>query len=284
MYVDRPSPRGGYLFMIVALMAPVVALMLLMPSPWPIKALMAIPVLLLLAILHAAYATRYTVGNGSLELRCGWVMPRKRIPLNEIAGPKRVGFNQRLLGWGIGARGYCNRFGNGVLFQYKGIDYYCSPSDPDRFIDALATGGAGEESQMNADLREKNVRRGKLILILLFVAVGIMNMGIAVPMILGNVPPNGSYGVRTAATMSDPDIWYPANEFGGKAIFAAGAVCFTGSVIVFLLRDRMSLMWAGGILLVLLLVPVILAGMASVAYANDLAEQNAARQPESAAR
>lgn len=137
---------------------------------------------------------------------------------------------------------------------------------------------------MDTNVRASRMRTSKTLLIAIFASVGLLNMGLAVPMILGNVPPNGSYGVRTEATLSNPDVWYPANEFGGKVIFAAGAVSFTGSVIVFLLRDRMPLMWAGVVLLVLLLVPVILAGMASVAHANDLAEQHAGRQQVSASR
>lgn len=127
MYTDRPRPGGGYILAIMLLLCLIAVLVAFLPSPWFVKPLLAFPVLLLVLSLHAAFATRYSISDGVLELRCGLLMPRKRIPVRDIRGPQRVRFNARVLGWGMGARGYCNRIGDGVRFQHKGIDYYCSP-------------------------------------------------------------------------------------------------------------------------------------------------------------
>lgn len=51
---------------------------------------------------------------------------------------------------------------------------------------------------------------------------------LAVPLVLGMVPPNGLYGFRTPKTLSSPDIWYLANRFAGWLMIAAAAltICF----------------------------------------------------------
>ena len=38
---------------------------------------------------------------------------------------------------------------------------------------------------------------------------------LAIPMALGVVPPNATYGFRTPLTLSSPDIWYRANKVSG---------------------------------------------------------------------
>ncbi len=47
---------------------------------------------------------------------------------------------------------------------------------------------------------------------------------ISVPIVLGMVPRNRIYGVRTRRTISSDEIWYPANRHGGIAIALASAV------------------------------------------------------------
>jgi hypothetical protein len=37
----------------------------------------------------------------------------------------------------------------------------------------------------------------------------------------GLIPPNRIYGIRTAKTMSDPQLWYRANKFGGWVLLLA---------------------------------------------------------------
>ena len=47
---------------------------------------------------------------------------------------------------------------------------------------------------------------------------------LAVPMVLGVVPPNRFYGFRTPKTLSSPGIWYPANRVSGWCLIAGGAL------------------------------------------------------------
>lgn len=47
---------------------------------------------------------------------------------------------------------------------------------------------------------------------------------LSLPLILRWVPPNLFYGFRTPRTLSNPDIWYPANAFSGQLLLAAAVV------------------------------------------------------------
>ncbi len=44
---------------------------------------------------------------------------------------------------------------------------------------------------------------------------------VAAPMALRKVPPNGLYGFRTPKTMSDPRVWYDANQRAGINMIVA---------------------------------------------------------------
>jgi hypothetical protein len=44
---------------------------------------------------------------------------------------------------------------------------------------------------------------------------------ISVPLVLGIVPPNRIYGVRTRRTLSSPDVWRRTNRVAGWAVLAA---------------------------------------------------------------
>jgi uncharacterized membrane protein len=58
--------------------------------------------------------------------------------------------------------------------------------------------------------------------ILMFAAVGILFMGIAIPLINHRVKRNWWYGFRTPKTLSSDRIWYAANEHSGRMLFVSG--------------------------------------------------------------
>ena len=49
-------------------------------------------------------------------------------------------------------------------------------------------------------------------------------MVLAIPLMLGIVPRNWFYGVRTPRTLRSDANWYPANRICGIILFAVGAV------------------------------------------------------------
>jgi uncharacterized membrane protein len=65
---------------------------------------------------------------------------------------------------------------------------------------------------------------------LLFAGVGLLFIGLSVPLIQERVPPNSSYGFRTAKSLSDPKIWYAINRISGRDLLIAGALITLGSI------------------------------------------------------
>jgi uncharacterized membrane protein len=49
-------------------------------------------------------------------------------------------------------------------------------------------------------------------------------MAIAIPLLLQKVKPNRWYGIRTARTRNDDELWYRANRLYGMAMLTAGVV------------------------------------------------------------
>jgi len=58
---------------------------------------------------------------------------------------------------------------------------------------------------------------------LLFATGGILQMALTVPMIRRRVKPNALYGFRIPKTLSDEQVWYDANAYAGRLLFASGA-------------------------------------------------------------
>jgi hypothetical protein len=54
---------------------------------------------------------------------------------------------------------------------------------------------------------------------------------ISIPLICGFVPPNRVYGIRTAKTMSEPRIWYRANNFCGWALLVSSGIYLALTVV-----------------------------------------------------
>ena len=44
---------------------------------------------------------------------------------------------------------------------------------------------------------------------------------LALPLVLGLIPPNRFYGVRTTATLADTRCWYAVNRYGGWTLLGA---------------------------------------------------------------
>lgn len=51
-----------------------------------------------------------------------------------------------------------------------------------------------------------------------FFVPAVLFFAAAIPLILGLIPPNRVYGIRTSKTLSDESVWYDANRYGGWAI------------------------------------------------------------------
>jgi uncharacterized membrane protein len=98
---------------------------------------------------------------------------------------------------------------------------------------------------------------------LLLIAVCGVVGALSVPLILKKVRPNPLYGFRTPRTLSNPEIWYPANAFAGWAMLI-GAVMSAGVLAVL---PESSRPWVP---VLVLAVPLGVAVAASVLYSRRL--------------
>ncbi len=55
---------------------------------------------------------------------------------------------------------------------------------------------------------------------------------LSLPLILGLIPPNRVYGVRTAETLADRDLWYRANRYGGWTLVVS-SILYLGIAAIF---------------------------------------------------
>src|SRR5205823_6259067 len=72
------------------------------------------------------------------------------------------------------------------------------------------------------------------VLLVLFVAVGLLLAALSVPLILGKVGPNPLYGFRVRQTLEDPAVWYPANAYAAKGLLGVGLGTSTAAVALYL--------------------------------------------------
>lgn len=75
---------------------------------------------------------------------------------------------------------------------------------------------------------------------LIFVGVGFLFIVLSVPLIQERVPPNSSYGFRTAKSLSDPKIWYAINRISGVDLLIAGVLITLGSVAMLFLGQLLQ--------------------------------------------
>ena len=58
---------------------------------------------------------------------------------------------------------------------------------------------------------------------------GVLLAGLALPLILGRVPPNYWYGFRTSKTLSIAKLWRASNQYAGWCLLATGAATVAGA-------------------------------------------------------
>jgi uncharacterized membrane protein len=71
---------------------------------------------------------------------------------------------------------------------------------------------------------------------LLYGIGGVFLIAISLPMMYDKVPPNGFYGFRTPRTMSNPNLWYPANRVAGRNMVLAGLIVIITALGVFAMQ------------------------------------------------
>ena len=75
---------------------------------------------------------------------------------------------------------------------------------------------------------------------LLFALVGVMFMGMSIPLIRGKVAPNHFYGFRTAKSLSNPKLWYEINRVSGGDLLLAGQLITSSALAMSFFAQRLT--------------------------------------------
>ncbi len=76
--------------------------------------------------------------------------------------------------------------------------------------------------------------------LLIYFGVGLLVAALALPMMYDKIPPNGFYGFRTPRTLSDPNVWYPANRVAGRNLAVAGMIVSTTALVLFAIHKSIA--------------------------------------------
>jgi uncharacterized membrane protein len=87
------------------------------------------------------------------------------------------------------------------------------------------------------------------VTVAIFIVVGIVFVGLGIPLLLGRVPPNSWYGCRTNKSLSEERIWYAINRVTGKDLILTGSLTLISSLAVFIFGSSLSSNYAALILL-----------------------------------
>lgn len=82
------------------------------------------------------------------------------------------------------------------------------------------------------------------ILFIVFLGTGALFVGLSVPLLLRRVPPNLWYGIRTRETVTNSDIWYEANAYGGWRMLWVGIAIIIAAVAIYLIAGITTLAYA----------------------------------------
>ena len=111
------------------------------------------------------------------------------------------------------------------------------------------------------------------ILIPVSAGLGTLFVLISVPLLYNAIGPNWAYGFRTPKTLSNPEVWYKANNYMAKELIAAGTVTIFLSAVVLVIHLTVTMFTpeqAVGLCLMVVGVPTAIALFKSVRYLKRL--------------
>ncbi len=76
-----------------------------------------------------------------------------------------------------------------------------------------------------------------LVFLAMFLVVGGIFIGLSIPLIKGNVPPNRWYGFRVPRTLNDPQVWYPANAYAGWRLLWVGILTLIVAIAAYFIPN-----------------------------------------------
>ena len=93
------------------------------------------------------------------------------------------------------------------------------------------------------------------VVLLISIILGLVEAGLAVPLILRRIKPNSMYGLPGARAYDSSRVWYRANSYFGKLLVGAGIASAIATALFWASKPHMATRFLGAIELGILLVP-----------------------------
>jgi uncharacterized membrane protein len=110
-----------------------------------------------------------------------------------------------------------------------------------------------------------------LIQTILYGVIGLLLIGLSIPLMRGKVPPNSWYGFRTRLTLENPEIWYPVNAWAARRLLVVGLVTVIAALFTPLIPET-ALPGYSLLVSIFLVVSVLLILAFGIRYARSLHE------------
>lgn len=88
---------------------------------------------------------------------------------------------------------------------------------------------------------EKHDELAVIIFTVVFLGIGLLWIGLGIPLLYEKIGPNWWYGFRTAKTLSNKEIWYKANKYAAKDLIVLGCIQLIYNLVSSMLPINMLL-------------------------------------------
>jgi hypothetical protein len=73
----------------------------------------------------------------------------------------------------------------------------------------------------------------RVMFLSIYVLVGLLFAALGRPLMRRKIGPNAVYGYRVSKTLSDPKVWYDANEYHGRCLIWYGVTLAVCGIVLF---------------------------------------------------
>ena len=81
----------------------------------------------------------------------------------------------------------------------------------------------------------KASQQEQALMVICLIALGLLLIGISIPLLYGKIGPNWFYGFKTMKTLSDREIWYKANKYMAKDFIKLGSLMILCNLVLLIL-------------------------------------------------
>ncbi len=81
----------------------------------------------------------------------------------------------------------------------------------------------------------KASQQEQALMVICFIALGLLLIGISIPLFYGKIGPNWFYGFKTKKTVSNREIWYKANKYMAKDFIKLGSLMILYNLVFLIL-------------------------------------------------